>query len=190
VRISGEIRCLSKAGLRYRELRRCRAVPVNARLNCLAATIDSDRRGADDAAVTIQLAITDDEIQACYPVMVQLRPHVAAEEFLPRVRRQQAGGFQLAALRADGRVVAVAGYRLAECLSSGRYMYVDDLVTDAAVRSAGHGGVLLDWLIDQARAADCDSFLLDSGVQRFGAHRFYLQKRLEIRAHHFVLPLR
>ena len=49
---------------------------------------------------------------------------------------------------------------------------------------------ILDWLVAQARAADCDSFLLDSGVQRFGAHRFYLQKRLEIRAHHFVLPLR
>jgi GNAT superfamily N-acetyltransferase len=155
-----------------------------------AAAIDSPGRGADDAGVSINLALTDDEIQACHPVMFQLRPHVSADEFLPRIRRQQAGGYHLAALRDGGRVVAVGGYRYAECLSSGRYMYVDDLVTDAAVRSAGHGGAMLDWLVAQARAADCDSFLLDSGVQRFGAHRFYLQKRMEIRAHHFVLPLR
>jgi len=30
---------------------------------------------------------------------------------------------------------------------------------------------------------------LDSGVQRFSAHRFYLSKRMEISSHHFSLKL-
>ncbi|MGZ5023946.1 MAG: GNAT family N-acetyltransferase, partial [Chthoniobacterales bacterium] len=30
---------------------------------------------------------------------------------------------------------------------------------------------------------------LDSGVQRFDAHRFYLMKRMKISSHHFVLDL-
>ena len=68
-------------------------------------------------------------------------------------------------------------------------MYVDDLVTDDAERSQGWGGRLLDWLIETAREAGCQQFHLDSGVQRFGAHRFYLMKRMQITCHHFALNL-
>ena len=69
-------------------------------------------------------------------------------------------------------------------------MYVDDLVTNDADRSQGFGGQLLDWLIDHARQQDCDEFHLDSGIQRFAAHRFYFQKRMAIRSYHFVIDLR
>jgi hypothetical protein len=31
---------------------------------------------------------------------------------------------------------------------------------------------------------------LDSGVQRFGAHRFYLRRRMNITSHHFAIDLR
>jgi len=40
-----------------------------------------------------------------------------------------------------------------------------------------------------ARAAGCQSFELDSGVQRFDAHRFYLTNRMQIPSHHFRLSL-
>jgi GNAT superfamily N-acetyltransferase len=63
------------------------------------------------------------------------------------------------------------------------------VVTDEAARSRGHGGALLAWLVDQARSADCRSLELDSGVQRFDAHRFYLTNRMAISAHHFRLVL-
>jgi GNAT superfamily N-acetyltransferase len=139
--------------------------------------------------MSIRLATSDDEILACHPVMAQLRPHVPAADFVTRVRRQQEQGYRLAALHREAHVVAVAGYRLGENLSAGRHLYVDDLVTDAGLRSAGHGGALFDWLVGQARAAGCAALLLDSGVQRHAAHRFYLARRLEIRSHHFVLPL-
>jgi len=43
--------------------------------------------------------------------------------------------------------------------------------------------------VAQARAEGCAQFQLDSGVQRFGAHRFYLMKRMDITAHHFGLKL-
>ena len=139
--------------------------------------------------MAIDLAVTDDDILACHPVMAQLRPHVAEGDFVARVRRQERTGYRLAALRDGGRVVAVAGFRFGENLFAGPYLYVDDLVTDGAARSAGHGGVLFDWLVAQARAHGCAALTLDSGVQRFAAHRFYLTRRMEIRSHHFALPL-
>lgn len=137
----------------------------------------------------IQLADTDADIAACFPVMHQLRPHLVEGEFVATVRRQQAEGFRLALLREDGAVRAVAGFRIHWMLVAGRVLYVDDLVTDAAARSRGAGAALLAWLADEARAAGCSTLELDSGVQRFDAHRFYLTHRMHIVGHHFRLAL-
>src|SRR5918912_368320 len=97
-------------------------------------------------SMKISLAFEDGEIQDCYPVMAELRPHVSAEDFLPRVRRQmEADGYKLAYL-ADGEVKAVAGFRVSECLAWGKFVYVDDLVSKEGERSKGYGGRLFDWL--------------------------------------------
>jgi len=137
----------------------------------------------------IALAETDAQIAACFPTMAQLRPHLAEAEFVARVRRMQAQGYQLAFVSDGGQVRAVAGFRLTENLSAGRFLYVDDLVTDAAYRSQGCGARLLDWLRDYAQAQECQLLKLDSGVQRADAHRFYFAQRMHIAAYHFALPL-
>jgi GNAT superfamily N-acetyltransferase len=141
--------------------------------------------------MNILLAETDEQIQRCFPVMAELRPHVLAGEFVARVRRQQRdGGYQLAFLEGDGGVAqAAAGFRILENLPWGRFLYVDDLVTTDGVRSRGHGQKLFDWLLARAREHGCVEFHLDSGVQRFDAHRFYLRNRMAISAHHFALKL-
>jgi GNAT superfamily N-acetyltransferase len=137
----------------------------------------------------VRLAETDADIAACFDVMAQLRTHLSCDEFVPRVRRQMASGYRLAFVETDGRAVAAAGYRLGENLAWGRFLYVDDLVTDDRARSRGHGQELFDWLVAQARAAKCDQLHLDSGVQRYDAHRFYLRNRIRITSHHFSFSL-
>jgi GNAT superfamily N-acetyltransferase len=137
----------------------------------------------------IALAREDDEIESCYPVMAELRPHVHPDEFLLRVKRQiEIAGYKLAYVM-DEEVKAVAGFRISECLAWGKFLYVDDLVSKSGERSKGYGGALLDWLIEYAKEERCEQFHLDSGVQRFAAHRFYLNKRMIIEAHHFGLKL-
>jgi GNAT superfamily N-acetyltransferase len=143
------------------------------------------------AEVKIAIAESEADVRRCYEVMRELRTHIATvDEFLERVRRQQEQGYLLAYLEAADQVRAVAGYRYMDMLFHGRVLYVDDLVTREADRSAGYGGRLFDWLVEQARQRDCDFLDLDSGVQRFDAHRFYLMKRMKIASHHFSLPLK
>ncbi len=137
----------------------------------------------------VRLAETDEELRSCFPVMRQLRPVFTEDEFVPRVRLQQQEGYRLAMGVDGGEVVAVAGYRIGNNLAWGKYLYVDDLVTDDACRSAGHGAALLAWLRDTAGDADCDELHLDSGVQRFAAHRFYLRHGMIIASHHFSQEL-
>jgi GNAT superfamily N-acetyltransferase len=138
-------------------------------------------------AAQIRVALTDDEIGACFPVMRELRPHLRGDEFVARVRRQERNGYRLAYLVEGGAVTSVSGYRFFENLASGAVLYVDDLVTRPEARSKGYGGALFDWLLAQARANNCDTLELDSGVQRFAAHRFYLARRMDIASHHFRL---
>jgi len=137
----------------------------------------------------IRPALTDSDLARCFAVMHQLRPHLVAGEFIGRVRRMQSEGFHLALLEDAGDVRAVAGYRYYEKLFSGKNLYVDDLVTDSAGRSRGYGRALLAWLCDEARAHGCAQLELDSGVQRFDAHRFYFRERMHVSAYHFVTPL-
>lgn len=140
-------------------------------------------------AGVVRLAESDDDVRRCHPVLGQLRPHVDADALVERARRQRDEGYLLAYVEDGGTVAAVAGYRLAHNLAWGRFLYVDDLVTDAGRRSEGHGAVLLGWLVDEARRLGCDEVHLDSGVERFGAHRFYLRHGMDITSHHFALRL-
>jgi GNAT superfamily N-acetyltransferase len=145
--------------------------------------------------LTVGLAEGDAELRSCWPVMRQLRPHLDEASFLHQVRRQASScGYRLAYVRdrsvpGAGPVLGCAGFRVTEFLAWGHTLYVDDLVTDEAHRSRGVGGVLLDWLVAEAKAAGCAQVHLDSGVQRFGAHRFYLTHGMDITAHHFRLEL-
>jgi GNAT superfamily N-acetyltransferase len=140
--------------------------------------------------IRIAIAQTPADIGRCYEVMRELRPHFTdRKKFVERVRRQQRDGYLLAFVEAGGEIRAVAGYRFLESLYSGRFMYVDDLVTREGDRSSGYGGKLFDWLLRQAREKKCANLELDSGVQRFDAHRFYFVKRMKISSYHFALPL-
>jgi GNAT superfamily N-acetyltransferase len=122
--------------------------------------------------------------------MRELRPHHGDRQaFIRLVRRQMREGYRLVYLECDGEIRAAAGYRVYELLFSGRTLYVDDLVTRESDRSRGFGGKLFDWLVAEARREGCRELTLDSGVQRFDAHRFYLLKRMKIASHHFALEI-
>jgi len=137
----------------------------------------------------IRLARSDEEILRCFPVIRELRTHLVQEEFVATVRRQALGGYHLAYLEHEGQVLAAAGFRFIDNFMSGRILYVDDLSTAAEARSRGHGGRIFEWLVERAREEGCRNLELDSGVQRFDAHRFYLGHRMIIASHHFRLAL-
>jgi ribosomal protein S18 acetylase RimI-like enzyme len=137
--------------------------------------------------------VSDAEIGACFTLMQQLRPHLAsADDLVTRVRRQQAEGYRLLALWSARKPRALAGFRLTENLVHGRFLYVDDLVVDAAERSNGLGAILLTRLKDEARRLGCAKLVLDTGIDNIAAQRFYARQGLRNTALRFseVLGLR
>ena len=136
---------------------------------------------------SITVALTEQEISACYLVMAELRPQVQPEEFLPTVKRlTEIAGFQLAYLT-DGEIKAVAGFRISEWLAGGKYLEIEDLVTKSGERSKGYGGKLFDWLVEHAKENNCQQVRLVSRLSRHDAHRFYLRKGMNLEAHYFSM---
>jgi GNAT superfamily N-acetyltransferase len=135
--------------------------------------------------MTINVAESDAEIDSCFEVMSELRPHLKREDFVALVRNMAPQGYRLAYLTADGAVQAVAGYRIIDMLRTGRMLEVDDLVSATSARSKGYGKQLLNWCYDLARNSGCSVVELDSAVHRADAHRFYFRERMYILGFHF-----
>ncbi|MFE4858920.1 GNAT family N-acetyltransferase [Streptomyces sp. NPDC056670] len=126
--------------------------------------------------------LTDDLL----PVLSELRPHLTEELFAEIYAEGHAQGLRFTAAYADdGACVGAAGWRVIVNTSAVRKLYVDDLVTAAAARSAGVGHALLTHLEAHARAAGCTSLNLDSGTHRTDAHRFYFRERMAVTAFNF-----
>ncbi len=98
-------------------------------------------------------------------------------------------GARMAVLHEAEEPRAIAIYRIQHTTFDGRRFYVDDLVTAESERGKGYGSALLKWCENAARSQACDTFSLDSGVQRAGAHRFYFRHGLAIRSFGFAKPL-
>lgn len=134
----------------------------------------------------IRQAETDADIERTFAVMKQLRPTLRAEDYTARIRElMDSQGYRLAFLETDGVVCAVAGYRFLDMLYCGKFLSIDDLVTDEHNRSKRLGATLLDWLYAEARRAGCTQVELISNTMRESAHRFYFRSGFTIDAFHF-----
>jgi len=136
---------------------------------------------------SIQIASSDQELARLSGVLRQLRPAFTNDSLIAQIKEQRRDGYQVAYLERDGKVICVAGFVIGSKLSWGKHLYVDDLVTAEDSRSTGAGAQMIEWLKDYARNAGCAQLHLDSGVQRFAAHRFYLREGFDIASHHFSI---
>lgn len=133
--------------------------------------------------------LTDSDLLNAFPVLKELRPALTPTALVNAFPAQRAEGYRLFAAVDDDKIVACIGWRLLTTLSSGRTLYVDDLVTAPAQRHKGHARALLEAALEAAREAGCRSLSLDSGHQRFDAHRLYLNAGLRIVSHHLARDL-
>jgi GNAT superfamily N-acetyltransferase len=119
------------------------------------------------------------DISACHAVMMELRPHLKdADSFVRQVMRQREHGFRLSAALCEGRIAGIIGYRLQENLLYGRFVFVDDLVVHEEFRSHGIGAQLLAVARAYARDSGCRHFVLDTGLHKALAQRFYFRQGL------------
>lgn len=139
--------------------------------------------------MNIQYATTLADFTRCFEVMKELRPHHTLESFLTTIDAMQKEGYHLLYLEDVGRMVSVAGFRFTTTLYDGLIIDFDDFVTLADRRSKGYGAMMFDHLVGIAKERGIKTIHLNSAHHRYDAHRFYLNKKMKIIAHHFRLEV-
>jgi Acetyltransferase (GNAT) family. len=142
------------------------------------------------------IAVTDAEgvphsnawLARCAEVHRQLRPQLP-DDYSGRMAQVFASGGRMIAAVENEKVLGLAVFRVLSKTSSGCELYVDDLLTAEGERSRGVGQMLVEWLKRWGRENGCWTLTLDSGTQRYRAHRFYMREGFEIQSFHFVCRL-
>lgn len=129
---------------------------------------------------------TPDELRAAYPVMKELRPHLAsADAFAEQIETQRSQAYRLLGVFDGDRLLGLAGYRHMTNLIYGQFVYVDDLVVAADNKRGGVGSKLLGEVRQIARETGCANFVLDTGLHMALAQRFYYRNGLLAKGMHF-----
>ena len=127
---------------------------------------------------------------SCFSVIKKLRPNLHQSAFYKQISVQSKQGYRIIYIQDKKKVVAMAGFRSMQNLAWGKFIYIDDLITLDKYRSKGYGQKLFEWILKHAIKNEFDQLHLDSGVIRYGAHRFYLRNKMIISSHHFALDLK
>ncbi len=135
--------------------------------------------------VVVHEATHDADIEKCWAVIHELRPHLEHAAFVPQVHEMLREGYHLAYIEIAGQAVAAIGYRRLQYLVHGKHIYIDDLSTLPDHRGNGYAQALLEYVEAQARANRYSCVTLDSGHQRHTAHRLYLNQGFVMIGHHF-----
>lgn len=139
--------------------------------------------------MNIRYATSAEDMARCFEVMKELRPHHTPESFIATIGDMQKEGYHLLYLEDEGHMVSVAGFRFTTTLYDGLIIDFDDFVTLTDGRSKGYGSMMFNHLVGIAKEKGIKAIHLNSNHQRFDAHRFYLNKKMKIIAHHFRLEL-
>lgn len=120
------------------------------------------------------VAKTSIDLERCYPVMKELRPHLSREEFFQIYEEsQKSDGYEIVAIEENGQVAALMGYRFLTDFVRGRHLYIDDLVSTESARSKGLGASLLNYAEKIAEESGCKTLRLCTGIENEAGVRFY-----------------
>jgi GNAT superfamily N-acetyltransferase len=114
------------------------------------------------------------ELERCFSVMKELRPHLSYDEFVAIYDESHlADGYEIVAIQNEGRILAAMGYRFLTDYVRGKHVYVDDLVSTEDARSQGLGAELLKVAESIAAKAGCKALRLCTGIDNERGIKFY-----------------
>lgn len=129
-----------------------------------------------------------DQLIAAAKVLAFLNPETPNEALTARIQTlfDEHPHYHLYGAFVGNDLLGVAGAWISVKIWCGRYLEIDNLIVDPAVRSGGIGTRLIERLIELALEQDCKIITLDSYSSNHASHRLYHRLGFEIWGFHFV----
>ena len=132
---------------------------------------------------------TEEEIKYCYKIMHQIREDLTERDFLSAISEQLKNGYKIVYVIQDEEIICIAGFTIGDKLSWGKYLFIEDFVTNKSIKSIEAAKALLDFIKIYAKQQKCNSIHLDSSIQKEEAHKFYLSQEMKIDSYHFSINI-
>lgn len=123
------------------------------------------------------------ELEQAFLLMKELRPQINLHTFLDIYHQaHKTNGYEIVALKDNGQVVAIMGYRILYDYVHGKHCYIDDLVSSQHKRSKGYGTELLKYAEQFAKHQQCTGLRLCTGIENDRGKNFYEKNGWKLRA--------
>lgn len=124
-----------------------------------------------------------ENIEAVYPLLKQLRPHLTLEQFVTiHDKAKKMDQYCLWGYFDKDHCVGLMGIRLLYDFVHLKHLYIDDLVVDESKRSSGIGGQLLQHAEMLAKNENCTGLRLCTGNENQRGINFYEKQKWKQRA--------
>jgi hypothetical protein len=133
----------------------------------------------------VDIAESDEQIAACWPVMRSLKPTLTQDEFVLRIKEQLREGYHLFCESYNGQVKSVAGVRIFNVLQTGKTLQIDDYCQ----AFSGESGTLLKWIVNYAQNQMCNSVKWSSCFSQYESYNCFLNNSFKQKGSFFELDL-
>lgn len=131
-----------------------------------------------------------DDINTFLPLVHELMHYTVDNETLKqRFEAMFDQNYECYGIYEDEKLVGVFGLWFAIRHYCGKNCEPDHVYILPSHRSKGMGKIVFEWIFNYAREQGCNTAELNSYVNNYPSHKFYLNQGFEIVAHHFLKKL-
>ncbi len=128
---------------------------------------------------------SEEQLDAACKLLTQMYPERSQAMVKQEVQQMLSeGGWRVMGIFEDNQCVATLLVHVGHRLYSGKFIRMDSMVIDENLRSRGLGKKIFDWVQAEGKRLNCQKLLLDSYVENYDGHRFFLREGMAIRGYH------
>ncbi len=129
---------------------------------------------------------TPEEMLEHLSLVQQLYPDLTKQKYATMLRDMIPNNYSQVVVFENEKAIALSGIWVNTKLWTGKYIELDNVVTDKNHRSKGAGKMINDFAAEKAKQLGCTCIVLDAFVDNRDAHRFYFRDGYVIRGFHFL----
>ncbi|WP_084519494.1 GNAT family N-acetyltransferase [Christiangramia echinicola] len=134
--------------------------------------------------------ILKEDSAAVLPFLKKLYKQPPSEEILKeRLLEMFDQNYECFGIYLENRLIGVFGLWFMTRHYAGRSCEVDHIFIEEELQGKGIGKSLFEFIHQYAASKDCETIELNSYVENFGSHKFYMNLGYIIRGYHFLKKL-
>lgn len=134
--------------------------------------------------------LTAQEMQLLYPLVEQLNDDLEQEQFTIYLADMLENRYRCVGAWGEGKLLGAMGFWVSTRFWTGKFLEIDNVVTDEAARGRGIGAKLAKWVDEEAERLGCSRVIAAVYTRNNAAHRFYARERYDILGFYFTKKLR